>query len=185
MISWKTSLKRLNKEYEMAMKKKHALDNLLETGRISQYTYEIFNKEFAGAVAELDRQRKDLLDKMNSKMRGLEEHIKTLEVLLANFEIQHVAGEIDEESYQREANLITTGLGAARRELDNVKEAYNQLLNDINTPIEALTIQETEAETKENESLEVSGTEPSENPQEPENAQIPETATELTQEKQD
>lgn len=160
------------------MKKKNALDNLLETGRISQSTYEIFNKEFNSAIAELDRQRKDLLEKMNTKIKGLEEQIKTLEVLLANLEIQHVAGEIDEDAYQHEATLITTGLETTKRELNNIKEAYNQLLNDINTPIEAPTAQEPETtmETKENENLKTSEAEPAEKPQIPEIAELTKTA---------
>jgi chemotaxis protein CheY-P-specific phosphatase CheC len=188
LISWKSSLRRLNKDYEMAMKKKHVLDNLLETGRISQSTYEIFNKEFADAIAELERQQKDLLEKMNSKMKGLEEHIRTLEVLLANFEIQHVAGEISEEVYQREISLLSTGLEAARQELDAVKEAFNQLSSNISTPIKDVVVQETEVQTQENaevvetESLEVSETLQSESPQEQENPQITEVA-EATEEK--
>lgn len=163
------------------MKKKNALDKLLETGRISQSTHEIFNKEFNSAIAELDRQRKDLLEKMNTKIKGLEEQTKTLEVLLANLEIQHVAGEIDEDVYQHEATLITTGLETTKRELNNIKEAYNQLLNDINTPMEAPTTQEPETtmENKENESLKTSEAEPTEKIQKPENTQIPEIA-ELT-----
>ena len=176
----------------MAMKKKNALDDLLETGRISQSTYEMFNKEFAGAVEELERQRKDLLDKMNSKMRGLEEHIRTLEVLLANFEIQHVTGEVSEEVYQREISLLSTGLEAARQELDAVKEAFNQLSSSISAPINDVTMQEAEAQTEaqpqenaevvETENLEVSETQPSESPQEQENPQTTEVA-ELTEEK--
>jgi len=35
LISWKHSFNRLNEEFEMAKKKKQALDNLFETGRIS------------------------------------------------------------------------------------------------------------------------------------------------------
>lgn len=172
------------------MKKKHALDNLLETGRISQFTHEMFNKEIASAIADLEKQQKDLLEKMNSKMRGLEEHIRTLEVLLANFEIQHVAGEVDEEVYQREINLLSTGLEAARQELEAVKEAYNQLSNNLSTPIKDVTMQEIEAQPQENEvveteNLEVSETKPSESPQEQENPQITEVAGLTIEEKQE
>jgi len=124
---WKHSFERLNEEYEMAKRKKQALDNLLNSGRISQSTYESFNKEIDEAIAEIERQQENLLEKMNSKMGELEQHVKTLEMLLANFEIQHVAGEIDEEVYQREIDLLSMGLETARRELDVVREAVNQL----------------------------------------------------------
>ena len=131
LIWWKHSFERLNEEYEMAKKKKQALDNLLNTGRISQSTHESFNKEIDEAVAEIERQHRALLEKMNSKTEDLEKQIKTLEMLLANFEIQHVTGEIDEEVYQREIDVLSTGLEVARRELDAVTEAGNQLSSSI------------------------------------------------------
>ena len=127
LISWKHSFKRLNEESEMARKKKQALDNLLSTGRISQSTYDSFSKEMDEAIAEIERQRDALLEKMGSKMKELEGQIRTLEMLFANFEIQHVAGEVDDETYQREIGLLSTGLEAARHELDAVNEAVSQL----------------------------------------------------------
>ena len=127
LISWKHSFKKLNEENEMAKKKKQALDNLLNTGRISQSTYDLFNNEMDEAIAEIERQQKALLEKMNSKMEELEEQIKTLEMLLANFEIQHVTGEVDEEVYQHEMGILSMGIETAKHELDVVREAVNQL----------------------------------------------------------
>jgi hypothetical protein len=127
LISWKHSFKKLNEENEMAKKKKQALDNLLNTGRISQSTYDLFNNEIDEAIAEIERQQKALLEKMNSKMEELEEQIKTLERLLANFEIQHVTGEVDEEVYQNEMGILSMGIETAKHELDVVREAVNQL----------------------------------------------------------
>lgn len=134
MISWKHSFRRLNEEYEIAKKKKQALDNLLENGRISQSTHEMFDKEIGDAIAEIERRRKDLLEKMNSKIKELESQIKTLEVLVANYEIQHVTGEVEEDVYQREINLLSVGLDNARKELDAMKEALNQLSGNVQIP---------------------------------------------------
>ncbi len=117
----------MSEESEIAKKKRQALDNLLNTGRISQSTYELFNEEIDNAIAEVERQQKALLEKMNSNMGELEEQIKTLEILFANFEIQHVTGEVDEDVYQREINVLSAGLETARHELEIVKDALNQL----------------------------------------------------------
>ncbi|HXX88101.1 MAG TPA: hypothetical protein VEH86_06635, partial [Candidatus Acidoferrum sp.] len=54
---------------------------------------------------------------------------KTLEILLADFEIQHITGEIDEETYQREINVLSMGLETSRLELNSIKEAADQLVN--------------------------------------------------------
>lgn len=140
MISWRRSFKRLNEEYEISKKKKQALDNLLGAGKISRQTYEIFNDEISQAMAEIEKQQKALLEKMNLKVNELEGQIKTLEMLLANFEIQHVTGEVDEETYQREIGVLSVGLETARNELNMIKEAINQISSGIEVP-EANTIQ--------------------------------------------
>lgn len=127
LISWKYSFKRLNEEYAIAMKKKQALDNLFKTGRISEATRASFENDINTILMEIEKQQKNLSVKMQSKMQELETQIKTLETLLANYEIQHVIGEIDEESYQREIILLSTGLETAKRELDAIKDAINQL----------------------------------------------------------
>lgn len=127
LISWKHSFRRLGEEYETARKKKHALDTLLETGRISQSTHDLFSVEIAESMTDIERQQKTMMDKMNAKIVELEEQVKTLEILLANFEIQHVTGEVDDEVYQREISVLSIGLETSKDELDAVKEATEQL----------------------------------------------------------
>jgi recombinational DNA repair ATPase RecF len=129
LFSWKRSLERLNSEYEAVVKKRHALNSLLESGRISRPTHELFESEMNEAIAEIERQRKALLDKMAVKAKELDEEIKTLEKLLANFEIQHVGGEIEEEVYQREIALLSMGLESTRQELNTIKETIEKLTN--------------------------------------------------------
>jgi hypothetical protein len=127
LISWKYTFKRLNEEYDIAKRKKQALDNLYETGKISQATRESFSADINAAILEIEKQQRELIDRMQVKTQELESQIKTLEALLANYEIQHVVGEIDEEIYQREISLLTTGLETTRKELDTIKQAVNQL----------------------------------------------------------
>lgn len=131
LISWKHSFRKLNEEYELARKKKKALDNLLTAGKISETTYNLFDGEIVDALAEVENQRKALVEKMTSKTNELEKQIKTLEIFFANFEIQHVTGEIDEETYLHETDLLNMGLETTRNELDAVQEAANQLAEGL------------------------------------------------------
>jgi hypothetical protein len=117
----------LGEEYEVARKKKRALDTLLETGRISQSTHDLFSIEIAESMTDIERQQKAMTDKMNAKIVELEEQVKTLEILLANFEIQHVTGEVDDEVYQREISVLSMGLETSKDELDAMKNATEQL----------------------------------------------------------
>jgi polyhydroxyalkanoate synthesis regulator phasin len=142
----------LNEEFEVAKKKKHALDNLVSTGRISQSTYDSFSREIDEAMTEIERQQQALQEKMTTKMDELEGQIKTLEILLASFEIQHVTGELDENVYQRQIDLLSIGLDNTRQELDTVREAIHQLPGDN-------TATRIETEILQPESVEISRTE--------------------------
>ncbi len=146
VISWKHSFNRLNEENEIAKKKQQALDSLYEKGRISQSTHDSFNNEIAAAIADIEKQQKELIQKMSAKTADLQGQIKTLEILLANYEIQHVAGEIDEATYTLEINLLSNGLETAKHELETIQTAISQLCTPaisepIATPAEIPTVE--------------------------------------------
>jgi hypothetical protein len=159
LISWKHSFNRLNEEYEIARKKQQALDGLYEKGKISQSTHDSFNSEIAAAIAEIEKQQQDLLQKMHAKTTELQDQIKILEKLLANYEIQHVTGEIDENTYNLEINLLSNGLETAKNELQTVNDAVLKLcppavtvpsIDDIITePVEAPVMAESQEMTAE------------------------------------
>ena len=134
LISWKYTFKRLNEEYEIAKKKKQALDNLFESGKISQSTRDSFTNDINAAIVQIEKQQKELIESMQLKTQELENQIKTLETLLANYEIQHVVGEIDEQIYQQEISLLTTGLETTKKRTKHNKTIYNPImLSRINT----------------------------------------------------
>ena len=128
MISWKHSFKEISADLELTKKKKQALDDLLEEGRISESTYESLNGELTDAIASIEARRKALAEKVNSKISDLEQQITVLEVFLANSEIEYVAGEIDEALHERESNAFALGLEAVKQELNAVKEVVGDLM---------------------------------------------------------
>lgn len=130
---WKKYLDKINEEYEVVMRKRQALGSLLTNGKISQSTFEMFNKEMDEAIAEIERQKRSILEKMSDKVKELEEHIRILEKMLANIEIQHVGGEISDEAYQQEMTLLTIGLENAKKELESIKETIEKLAASAKT----------------------------------------------------
>lgn len=112
---------------ELARKKKQALDKLLEEGKVSQPTYESFNNEVAEAIGEIEAKQNSLVEKMKTKISELEQQMKTLESLLVNSEIRHISGEIEEEAYNRECNVLSLGLETTRHELTEIKNAVSNL----------------------------------------------------------
>ncbi len=134
-ISWKYTFKRLNEEYEIAKKKQQALDNLYASGKISQGIKDSFNIEISAAIVAIEKQQKDLVEGMQVKTQDLENQLKTLETLLASYEIQHVAGEIEDDIYEREISLLTTGLETTKNELNTIKQVTYQLTTPATTAI--------------------------------------------------
>jgi len=128
LISWEYSFEKISKDLELAKKKKQALDDLFNTGKISQFTYDSFNKGLTDTIAEIETHRKVLAEKMTSKIAELEQQVNTLEMFLANAEILYAAGEIDEELHTRESNAFTQGLEATKQELEVIKEVVANLM---------------------------------------------------------
>lgn len=158
MISWKYSFEKIGKDLELARKKKQALDDLFNAGRISQSTYDSINRELTEAITEIEARQKVLAEKMTSKIAELEEQVNSLEIFLASSEIQFAAGEIDEELHARESSAFTLGLEAIKKELNNVKAIIASLTSGVGTPtappepsevVEAPPIEEAVEETPE------------------------------------
>ena len=124
----------------MANKKKQALDNLFETGRISQTTHDAFNNDIHAVIMEIEKQQDTLLAKMQNTTQELDGQVKILESLLTNYEIQHAVGEIEEDIYQSEIHLLSNGLETAKRELSKIKDAVSQLAPPVEPPTVETTI---------------------------------------------
>ena len=128
MISWKHSFEKIGKDLELARKKKQTLDDLFNSGKISQNTYESINNEITNAVTELEARQKGVSEKMTSKITELEEQINTLEMFLANSELQYAAGEIDEQSHERESGAFNLALEAIKQQLNAIKETLREII---------------------------------------------------------
>jgi len=128
LISWKDSFEKINNEFDMAKKKQNALEELLNNGRISQLTYENLNEALTREIEQIEARRKELAEKMTSKLNELEKQVNTLETFLANVEMSYAAGEITEELYNQEVNALNLGLEATKNELNFIREVIQQLV---------------------------------------------------------
>lgn len=128
MISWKDSFEKINNELDLARKKKGALEELSSNGRISQLTYESLNDALTVEIDQIEARRKELAEKMTSKLNELERQVNALETFLANVEMSYAAGEITEELHGQEVSALSLGLEATKNELNFIKEAIMQLV---------------------------------------------------------
>ena len=136
---------------ELARKKKQALDDLFNSGKISASTYESLDNELTAIISDIEMRQKLLADNLASKVDDLEKQISTLEIFLANSEIQYVAGEIDEELHVNESTAFSNGLTALKKQLIFLKEAVDSLMPEATAPtpppapVEDATMQLTDA----------------------------------------
>mgnify|MGYP006270369559 CR=1 FL=1 len=144
MISWKYSFEKISKDLELAKKKKETLDDLFNSGKISASTYESLDRELTDAILEIEARKKDLTEKMTSKIADFEKQISTLEIFLASSEIQYAAGETDEDSHANEVGAFTLGLDAVKQQLNAIKEVVAELTPKVVAPTPPPTPSETE-----------------------------------------
>ncbi len=114
MISWKYSFEKISKDLELARKKKQAIDNLYNSGKISASTYDSIDNELSSVISDIELRQKNLANALTSKVNDIEQQIGTLELLLANSEIQYVTGEIDDEIHANESSAFSTGLSTLK-----------------------------------------------------------------------
>jgi len=126
---WKYSFELVTKELDLAKKKKQALDNLLASDKISRSTYDYLEGELTEAMADLESHIKTLMNKMNARAQDLESQLNTLEVFLASLEIHHAAGDIDDETYDKQNKAILLGLDATRQELNDIKGSLSKTVS--------------------------------------------------------
>jgi len=140
MVLWKDAFEKINLELDVAKRKKQALDDLVNNGRISQSTYDALCKGLNDELDDIEVRRKTLTEKMASKLGELEQQQHALEFFLANTEMAYVAGEINSELYAQESSALDMGLEATKQELNWIKDVIIQLV-----PKETVTIETTTA----------------------------------------
>jgi len=120
---WKYSFELINKELEVTRRKKKALDDIFAEKKISQSTYDYLKSELDKAISDLENNLSKLREKMATRAQELESQLSSLELLLASLEIHHAAGDVDDETYEKENKAILLGLEATKRELNDIRNA--------------------------------------------------------------
>lgn len=123
MSLWKYSFELITRELDLVTKKKQALNELFESKRISQSTYEYLEKDLTEALNDLQMHFDTLKGKMTARAAELEKQVGTLELFLASAEIHHASGDIDGESYKAQTESIVLGLETTKQELSDIRKA--------------------------------------------------------------
>lgn len=124
---WKAKAQKLDAAIRAAQSKLTALDQLVQSGRISQITYEELRKSYARAMEELEEKRKELVATLKGRVSQLRTEAHELEKFLARIEVDHMTGDIDEESYKLLGNSLRATLARLVSEIKDIEEILAKL----------------------------------------------------------
>jgi len=121
----------------------HKLQSLLESGVISHQALEVGDKRLKSEIAVLRGGLRRLLRITERNIEELEKTIKIMEIHLAKVEVDYAAGELGEERYRKERDVLTSGISLLKERLEVMKNLTREVAPE---PIEEAIPEET-AET--------------------------------------
>jgi len=124
----------LEMELEKAERQRRALRDLLEAGKISQVTYDQVAGGVEKEIAEIERRRALLADETALKMDEVRGLIESLERQFADIQVSHSAGEMEEDRFQREKEIYTSGIKSLRMRLADIGNALKELRRKMVEP---------------------------------------------------
>jgi hypothetical protein len=116
--SWRVSAEQVQSGIAQTERRIDALDQLHSSGKISTHTYKNLKKSYDSVVGQRNGAREKLMAELKSRSGELADESNELEEFLANIEVQHLTGELDEEAY---------GLA-----IGSLKLAYNRMIAEKN-----------------------------------------------------
>ena len=128
LSSWKNTFDVVHSELELAKRKKQALDELLAKNRMSQPTYEHLVGGLNENIDDLDSHLKLLMQKMTERADELEDQAELLKLFLASLEMQNIAKELKQETYDKNKQAFELGLKSTEDELAEIKDSINKVI---------------------------------------------------------
>jgi chromosome segregation ATPase len=128
LSSWKNTFEVVHSELELAKRKKQALDELLAKNRMSQPTYEHLVGSLDENIADLESHLKLLMQKMTERADELENQAELLKLFLASLEMQNIAKELKQETYDKNKQAFELGLKATEDELAEIKGSITKVI---------------------------------------------------------
>ncbi|MCS7138868.1 MAG: CdvA-like protein, partial [Crenarchaeota archaeon] len=108
-------------------KKIQTLRSLKESGKISEKTADFLQKEFDNYVKTIEARKQTVLEKLENRIKEVQQQMEVIEKLIANNEIRFSAQEISEDRYTKIATALNYALEETRNEYESLREAISIL----------------------------------------------------------
>lgn len=123
MFSWESDFEEAVKTVNIYRKKLQTLKTMRETGKISDKTADFLQKEFENYVRAIEAKKQTVMEKLENRMKEVQQQIEVIEKLTANNEIRYSAQEIADERYNKIATALSYAMEESRNEYESLKEA--------------------------------------------------------------
>jgi chromosome segregation ATPase len=123
MFSWESDFEEAVKTINIYSKKLQTLKTLRESGKISDRTAEFLQKEFDNYVKAIEARKQTVLERLETRLKEVQQQIDIIEKLLANTEVRFSAQEITEDRYTKVATALNYALEESRNEYESLREA--------------------------------------------------------------
>jgi hypothetical protein len=97
-------------------RKDQAVKDLHDKQKITSDLFHELHNSFEGVLNQLKKDGQVIIDEASVEIARCEEEIKSLSYAIANLELEHEIGQVDEETYQTAFNLLQDSLKRATTE---------------------------------------------------------------------
>jgi len=127
MFSWESDFEEAVKTINIYSKKIQTLKTLRERGKISEKTADFLQKEFENYVKAIEARKQTVLEKLEARLKEVQQQMEIIEKLIANNEIRFSAQEIPEDRYTKIATALNYAIEETRNEYESLREAISIL----------------------------------------------------------
>jgi hypothetical protein len=108
-------------------RKDEALKELLEKKKIKPEVYQDLHNSFANVLTQLKKDAQIIIDESSIEVERCEEEISSLSYAIANLEIEHEIGQVDDEGYKAAFALLQDTLKRANTEKTDYELTVSKL----------------------------------------------------------
>lgn len=127
MFSWESDFEEAVKTINIYSKKLQTLRTLRESGKISDKTAEFLQREFDNYVKAIEARKQTVMERLETRLREVQQQIEIIEKLVANNEVRYSAQEVTEDKYNKIATALNYALEESRNEYESLREAITIL----------------------------------------------------------
>ncbi|MCW3975410.1 MAG: CdvA-like protein, partial [Candidatus Bathyarchaeota archaeon] len=127
--SWEQEANEILKQLRTLNKRINALDELYRSGEIREEFYQSLKSNYENSFTKIKDFREGIVKEMSERSQDLMKEINELQITFANNKMQHLSGEIGEQSFRACQDIIQRNIESASSEKNNIERISNDIMD--------------------------------------------------------